>query len=273
MASQVTGETPQASAANGSNPPAVDSTKTKRTQAATPHPILVEPEYGLIKALRDPDRYLRYLSQKMVEQRPWVAFDDIYDSLKCTCAAHVTQPSSTQATKKGAFKAGCQTNSENVRSFGITSDFPASHRTFRSYNTLMDYLTRVNPSRYKDWRELVATKGEIPFPPEFFQRGFFAARTALGHGTTRFTLKGGRKEKQWDSSLKKAKLGFLHHDPNTPEGKVDPFWEGYIQHQNGQWQSIKPAVDGVLRKRRKGCPADESEAESTVGQKRKRLSR
>ncbi|KLU89538.1 hypothetical protein MAPG_08509 [Magnaporthiopsis poae ATCC 64411] len=273
MAPHVTGETPQTSAANGSKAPAA-STKANRTQAATPHPILVEEEYGLVNALRDPDRYLRHLSQKMVEQRPWIAFDDIYNSLKCTCAAHSPpEPSSNEATKKGAFKAGCQTNSENVRSFGITSDFPASHRTFRDYNSVISYLVRVNPSRYKTWRELVANNGELPFPAECFTRGFFAARTALGHGTTRFTLKGGRKEKRWDLSLKKAKLGFLHHDPNTPNGKVDPFWDGFVEHQICQWQSIKTAVDGALRERRKGCPAEESEAEATAGKKRKRLSR
>ncbi|KLU92374.1 hypothetical protein MAPG_11320 [Magnaporthiopsis poae ATCC 64411] len=57
---------------------------------------------------------------KMVGQRPWAAFDDIYNSPKYTRAAHnASPPSSTQAAKKGAYKAGCQTNSENVRSFGM----------------------------------------------------------------------------------------------------------------------------------------------------------
>ncbi|KAL8354303.1 hypothetical protein RB601_003930 [Gaeumannomyces tritici] len=275
VAPHVPAEAPQGAVMSGDKPPeptngkeqAADKppTKVQRTQG---HPIFVEPSFGLLKALRDPDAYLRHVCQGMVEKRPWVSFDEVYNALKCTCAVHTDSQTPSKAIRKGG-KFGCQMNSENIPSFGITSDFPASHRTFRDYNTFLGYLSRLRFSGHSTWRELIAANGEIPFPPVFFTRGFFAARTALGHGTKRFTLGGSRRGKQRESVLVNAKLAFLHHDPNKSEGKVDPFWEGFIEHHTRQWESIKPVVDEVLRERKKTSAADESKA----GMKRKRQGR
>ncbi|KAI6380665.1 hypothetical protein MCOR25_001598 [Pyricularia grisea] len=201
------------------------------------HAPLIESSYGEIRALQDPDAYIRHLCTKMVSERPWIKFEEIYHHLRC-------KPSHQ-----------------------IIADFPMSHRCFLSFNRLLEYLKGCFTT-HSDWREAVNKHGELPFDPELFTRGFFAARTALGYGTTRFTLLGGPKERGWADGIAKSKLDYLNHDPNTPRGQVHPFWAGFYEHQVANWDHrIEPAVKEAMRtfgkdrrelKRKRDYPNDEN---------------
>lgn len=207
------------------------------------HQALIESSYGETRALQDPDVYIRYLCNTMVLQRPWLKFEDIYCHLRCVCTRH------SFPVRPGP---GCLNNSEGKPSHQIIADFPMSHRCFLTFNRLLDYLKGCFSS-HKDWREAVNKHGELPFDPELFTRGFFAARTALGYGTTRFTLLGGPKERGWTKAIAESKLGYLNHDPKTPQGQVHPFWAGFYEHQAANWDlRIEPAVKEAMRTFGKG---------------------
>ncbi|TLD33267.1 hypothetical protein PspLS_00664 [Pyricularia sp. CBS 133598] len=201
------------------------------------HRALIESTYGESRALNDPDTYIKYLCNKMVMKRPWLKFEDIYRHLRCVCTRH------SFPVRPGP---GCLNNSQGKPSHQIIADFPMSHRCFLAFNRLLDYVKGF--THHKDWREAVSKHGEFPFDPELFTRGFFAARTALGYGTTRFTLLGGPKERGWTEAINKSKLGYLNHDPKTPRGQVHPFWVGFYEHQAGNWdRTIEPAVKQAMR--------------------------
>ncbi|KAH9431068.1 hypothetical protein MCOR02_008377 [Pyricularia oryzae] len=170
----------------------------------------------------------------------------------------IASPASTsrkynhQALIESSYGPGCLNNSEGKPSHQIIADFPMSHRCFLTFNRLLDYLKGCFSS-HKDWREAVNKHGELPFDPELFTRGFFAARTALGYGTTRFTLLGGPKERGWTKAIAESKLGYLNHDPKTPQGQVHPFWAGFYEHQAANWDlRIEPAVKEAMRTFGKG---------------------
>ncbi|TLS22842.1 uncharacterized protein PpBr36_06144 [Pyricularia pennisetigena] len=208
------------------------------TSQKSQHRVLIESFYGETRALQDPDAYIRYLCDKMISQRPWIKFEDIYRHLKCVCTRH------SFPVRPGP---GCLNNSEGKPSHQIIADFPMSHRCFLTFNRLLDYLNGCF-TKHKDWREAVSKHGEVPFDCELFTRGFFAARTALGYGTTRFTLLGGPKERIWTDGIDRSKLGYLNHDPNTPRGQVHPFWAGFYEHQAANWENrIEPAVKEAMR--------------------------
>ncbi|KAL5914084.1 hypothetical protein ACKVWC_006711 [Pyricularia oryzae] len=153
----------------------------------------------------------------MVLQRPWLKFEDIYCHLRCVCTRH------SFPVRPGP---GCLNNSEGKPSHQIIADFPMSHRCFLTFNRLLDYLKGCFSS-HKDWREAVNKHGELPFDPELFTRGFFAAP--------------------------ESKLGYLNHDPKTPQGQVHPFWAGFYEHQAANWDlRIEPAVKEAMRTFGKG---------------------